>query len=180
MPPRALPSRVRPAPSGLSASDFEAIRDAVMETARGRWFLDEYATRLRTAETAELLDSMKRLENAVAANHDALMARLADALSLDDADDDELTEALFNPASGEEQDLTPRHMKFYRADEEIFEPAPHAMIAAVPDTPREAEPAGQAQVEPAAPPKQRIVIIRHKPGEQIDVPLMAEDFAKAS
>lgn len=182
MPPRALPSRVRPAPSGLSASDFEAIRDAVMETARGRWFLDEYATRLRTAETAELLDSMKRLENAVAANHDALMARLADALSLDEQDEDELAEALASPADDEWTDLTPRHMKFYRADEELFEPAPHATIAAVPDMPREAEPMRPALVEPEpeAPRKQRIVIIRHKPGEQIDVPLMAEDYAKAS
>lgn len=146
-----------------------------METARGRWFLDEYSARLRTAETADLLDSMKRLENAVAANHDALMARLADALSLDD-EDDLLAEALSSPEIDMGAELAPRHMKFYRADEDIFEPAPHAMIAAVP------EPLRPVLVEPAPaqPQKQRIVITRHKPGEQIDVPLMAEDFAKAS
>ncbi|HEY0293198.1 MAG TPA: hypothetical protein VGC51_12860 [Hansschlegelia sp.] len=31
--------------------DYEAIADAVMETARGRWFLAEYARRNRAAET---------------------------------------------------------------------------------------------------------------------------------
>ena len=86
MPPRAMPSRVRPAQPDLSHEDFDEIRDAVMETARGRWFLDEYATRLRTRETTNLLDSMKRLENAVSANHDALMARLAGALAQDRGD----------------------------------------------------------------------------------------------
>ncbi len=175
--PRAMPPRVRSDSSDLSRGDFDAIRDAVMETARGRWFLDEFASRLRTAETAELLDGMKRLENSVAANHDVLMARLADALSQDDGDD-HLAEALSGEADGMVTDLAPRHMKFYRGDEDIFEPAPQAMIAAV------AEPLRPALVEadapPAQPPKQRIVIIRHKPGEQIDVPLMPEDFARAS
>jgi len=33
-----------------------------METARGRWFLLEYARRLRAAETKELLDAIERLE----------------------------------------------------------------------------------------------------------------------
>lgn len=177
MPPRAMPSRVRPASPDLSPEDFYAIRDAVMETARGRWFLDEYATRLRTAETADLLDSMKRLENAVAANHDALMARLADALSLDD-EEDALAEALASADDDLAPELAPRHMKFYRADEDIFEPAPQAMIAAVPEPLRPV--LVEPETAPAQPQKQRIVIIRHKPGEQIDVPLMAEDYAKAS
>jgi len=37
-----------------------------METARGRWFLMEFARRQRTAETATLLEAMARLENQVA------------------------------------------------------------------------------------------------------------------
>lgn len=175
--PRAMPPRVRPASPDLNPGDFDAIRDAVMETARGRWFLDEFATRLRTAETAELLDGMKRLETSIATNHDALMARLADALSADD-EDDALSGALLNEAPGLTPELAPRHMKFYRADEDIFEPAPHAVIGAVADASR------PVLVEAANPPapaaKQRIVIIRHKAGEQIDVPLMSEDLAKAS
>ena len=46
-----------------------------METPRGRWFLDQYASRLRAAETQGLVAGMKRLETAVSANHDALMAQ---------------------------------------------------------------------------------------------------------
>jgi hypothetical protein len=172
-----MPSRVRPASSDLSPEDFDAIRDAVMETARGRWFLNEYAARLRTVETASLLDGMKRLETAIAANHDAMMARLADALLCDD-EDDVLDEPAESTDDGLAAELSPRHMKFYRTDEDIFEPAPHAMITAVPDSPR---PVLVEPEAPEAPPqRQRIVIIRHKAGEQIDVPLMTNDFAKAS
>lgn len=172
--PRAMPPRVRPGSSELSPEDFDAIREAVMETARGRWFLDQFATRLRTAETAALLDGMSRLEKSVAANHDALMARLADALSHDD-EDEALSGIPASEAGSTRPELAPRHMKFYRADEDIFEPAPHAVIGAVPDAPR------PVLVEPdTPPPRQRIVIIRHKPGEQIDVPLVSDDLAKAS
>ena len=49
-------------PSGLQPEDFERIEDAVMETARGRWFLLEYARRLRAAETDRLLAAIERLE----------------------------------------------------------------------------------------------------------------------
>lgn len=52
-------------PVGLSEQDFEIIEDAVMETARGRWFLREYARRMRSADTARLLDAMARLERIV-------------------------------------------------------------------------------------------------------------------
>ncbi len=42
--------------------DYEAILNAVMETARGRWFLAEYARRNRNADTRLLLDALARLE----------------------------------------------------------------------------------------------------------------------
>jgi len=51
---------------GLSASDYEAIEAAVMETERGRWFLAEYARRQRATETQILLDAIKKLETAIA------------------------------------------------------------------------------------------------------------------
>lgn len=204
--------------------DFDAIRDAVMETPRGRWFLSEYANRLNTGGTASLLDSMKRLENAVAANHDALMSRLAEAL-----------ERGPSPAPAAAQtDLAPKHMKFFKRDEDIFEPAPQAAITVVkeapkpevqkgarvvirrsgetqsppepiaglqPETPAEVPGATEVVVsltevevsvspapaplpapeppEAEAAPKRRIVIIRHKSGETIDVPLQNE-MAQAS
>ncbi len=55
--PRSLPT--------LAESDYEAIELAVMETARGRWFLREYAARNRQADTTMLLQAINRLEGAV-------------------------------------------------------------------------------------------------------------------
>lgn len=211
----------------LGPEDFEAIREAVMETPRGRWFLAEFTERLRNSETATMLDSMKRLETAVSTNHDQLMLRLAEALTREPG-----------PAAAAQRpqaDLAPKHMKYFRQDEEIFEPAPQARISAVPEPAKPAiqkgarliihrtgEPpaadadGGQANAEESAPapvaipshpfisapeplippvdaapakpveaseaeaaPKRRIVIIRHKPGEDIDVP-MQNDMAAAS
>ncbi len=42
---------------------YEALESAVMESARGRWFLAEYAKRNRAADTLMLLDALKKLEN---------------------------------------------------------------------------------------------------------------------
>lgn len=49
-------------PPGLQPEDYEEIEAAVMETARGRWFLSEYARRLRAAEIDRLLAAVARLE----------------------------------------------------------------------------------------------------------------------
>lgn len=55
-----------PAPSmSLSDTEFEAIESAVNETARGRWFLAEYARRNRTADTATLMTALDRIEAVV-------------------------------------------------------------------------------------------------------------------
>ena len=213
-----MPSNDKGQALSLTTQDFEAIREAVMETPRGRWFLNEFASRLRSNETVNMLDSMKRLETAVSASHDALMSRLAQALNSENA-------ALSKPVP--QADLVPKHMKFFRQDEEIFEPAPQAQIAAVAPSPKpetkpdiargakvvirraveiptatelaseqpmaEAAPAPDLRTLPPdlpqpeavsapqaeAAPKRRIVIIRHKPGEDIDVPLQNE-MAEAS
>jgi hypothetical protein len=45
---------------------YEALESAVMESARGRWFLAEYARRNRAADTMLLLDALKKLENVAA------------------------------------------------------------------------------------------------------------------
>jgi hypothetical protein len=49
-------------PPGLQPEDYEEIEAAVMETARGRWFLAEHARRARGAESARLLAAIERLE----------------------------------------------------------------------------------------------------------------------
>lgn len=49
-------------PARVSEADYDAIEEAVMETARGRWFLSEYARRNRAADTASVLEALGRLE----------------------------------------------------------------------------------------------------------------------
>lgn len=53
------------APSPIRAADYEAIEDALLQSARGRWFLSEYGQRNRTADTKMLLDAITKLETAV-------------------------------------------------------------------------------------------------------------------
>jgi len=45
--------------------DYEEIEQAVMETSRGRWFLTEFAPRHKAADTAVLLDAIRRLEDQI-------------------------------------------------------------------------------------------------------------------
>jgi hypothetical protein len=52
----------------ISREDYEAIEAAVMETARGRWFLAEYARRNRHADTGVLLEAIARLEKRLGAD----------------------------------------------------------------------------------------------------------------
>jgi hypothetical protein len=47
---------------------YDALENAVMESARGRWFLAEYAKRNRAADTMMLLDALKKLENVASAS----------------------------------------------------------------------------------------------------------------
>jgi hypothetical protein len=64
--------------SPLSASaasptdaDYHAIREAFMETTRGRWFLNEYAKRNRNADTAMVLEAVARIEQSIGAQSEA-------------------------------------------------------------------------------------------------------------
>lgn len=58
-------------PSSVAAQDYDDIQAAVMETERGRWFLNEYAQRNRVADTAMLLEAIKKLEGMVAEKENA-------------------------------------------------------------------------------------------------------------
>ena len=187
----------------IPAESYDSIEEAVLETPRGRWFLDEFTSRVRARELGALTDSVKSLEEAVAANHDAIMNRITMALG----------QAQSGAAPPGAPELAPRHMKFFKRDEEIFEPAPQLAIAAVKSEPPPEPKRGAkltirrmgevipsepelppapviaevpelpvAEAAPAASdeaPKRRIVIIRHKPGETVDVPLQQE-MAEAS
>ncbi|MGB8399811.1 MAG: hypothetical protein WCE35_13520, partial [Bradyrhizobium sp.] len=69
-----------------SEEDYAAISEAFMETARGRWFLGEYAKRNRNADTSMVLDAVARIEESLAAQRQATAAEdaglaLAEALT---------------------------------------------------------------------------------------------------
>jgi hypothetical protein len=65
-----------------SEADYDAIREAFMETSRGRWFLSEYARRNRNADTRMVLDAVARIEENLAAQKDAAPEHaLAEALA---------------------------------------------------------------------------------------------------
>lgn len=89
----------------LGPGDYEAIEAAVMETARGRWFLREYARRNRNADTEVVLAAVAGLEKKIA---DEKTARTMDEIRtslLDMAGAIEETKAEFAPIRAE--DATP-------------------------------------------------------------------------
>lgn len=180
--------------------NYEEIEQAVMETPRGRWFLGEYARRQRGQELSGILRAMERLERALAVRREAAADPLANriAKAIDSIDDARATPP--PPLPGET--LEARQLKYFQKDEEVFAPAPPPRPVAVPEPAladgesrgarltirRHPDDAAEAPVEgapaalampgaapqPDVPPKRRIVIIRHKAGDEIDVPLQRE------
>lgn len=55
-----------PAPAPFTDADYEMIAAAVLETARGRWFLTEHARRNRHADTRLVLEAIEKLERTIA------------------------------------------------------------------------------------------------------------------
>src|SRR5258708_671999 len=66
-----------------SEADYDAIREAFMETSRGRWFLGEFAKRNRNADTSMVWEGVSRIEETLAAHRQppAPDDRLAEALA---------------------------------------------------------------------------------------------------
>src|SRR5271156_7076713 len=66
-----------------SEADYDAIREAFMETSRGRWFLGEYAKRNRNADTSMVLDAVARIEETIAVQRQQPVEdRLAEGLAV--------------------------------------------------------------------------------------------------
>ena len=61
--PQALSKRPRQDP--LLEADYDSICAAMMETARGRWFLGQYAQRNRNADTQRVLAAIDRIERVI-------------------------------------------------------------------------------------------------------------------
>lgn len=187
---------------GYRNESFESLEAAVLETQRGRWFLEEYARRQRSAETLAILEILRKLENSV-------------------------TNSSFLPppqSPGPAPALKTEQLKFFKQDEEIFvEPAIAApslsvvssppkvditpppepkgaklkiqrvpssampeeeFVASEPEKPAPAspmqEPKASVAPQPAAEPKQRVVIIRRPASEAAEIPLMEEKSSEAA
>jgi len=191
--------------------NFEAIEKAVMESPRGRWFLDEYVRRRTGADGHWVLTALGKIENAVASHQELIAERLGKMFEIISSVDSKMSSLPAKPAS-RPVELTPEHMKFFKQDEELFEvPSKPSVVDAArkasppkPDAAKGARLVIKQQPEPsiesvAAPiepvaevshlapatpaadalPKNRIVIIRHKTGETLDVPLHDELRATA-
>jgi hypothetical protein len=65
-------------PAQPNEADYDAIRDAFMETSRGRWFLGEYAKRNRNSDTRMVLDAVARIEETIAASRKPVRDPLLD------------------------------------------------------------------------------------------------------
>ncbi len=191
------------APAGAAAADdFESIEKAVMESKRGRWFLDEYVKRRGGGDSKILLAAMGKLENTVAAGDALIAERLSKALGLMTSLDSKLssTPGVAAPAVA----LAPQHMKFFKQDEELFEAPAKPQVAeirSITETRTEITKGAKLVIRPAqaegpsetvsivkespppttteAPPKSRIVIIRHNTSDTLNVPLHEEFRASA-
>jgi hypothetical protein len=62
-------STVPPPPSPAADADYDTLCQALMETSRGRWFLEEYARRNRHADTCLVLDAIGRIETTIRDEH---------------------------------------------------------------------------------------------------------------
>ena len=68
-------------PNVPGEADYDAIREAFMETARGRWFLNEYAKRNRHTDTGMVLEAVTRLEASLKAQKQAPAIGLLESLA---------------------------------------------------------------------------------------------------
>ncbi len=57
-----MPGQISP----VLSESFEDVLNAVQETARGRWFLEEYATRKKSEDTTAILAAIVKLESVMA------------------------------------------------------------------------------------------------------------------
>jgi hypothetical protein len=93
------PISARAAQSG--ETDYEAIREAFMETARGRWFLGEYAKRNRHADTRLVLNAVARIERMLqAAQQPPPGTRLPEILAILSNTVDQAAEAAASAVEG--------------------------------------------------------------------------------
>ena len=135
---------------GYRNESFESLEAAVLETQRGRWFLEEYAKRQRSAETLAILDILRKLENTI-------------------------VNTSVSPKATPVDKINPEQLKFFKKDEEIFvEPAlatPALSVVAPEPIPA---PAPTPEARHAESKGAKLKIQRLNPAEQPQEPVIAE------
>jgi hypothetical protein len=136
---------------GYRNESFESLEAAVLETQRGRWFLEEYARRQRSAETLAILDILRKLENTIVNNNISSPAKLVEKINSE-------------------------QLKFFKKDEEIFvEPTVATPALAVVAPAAAPAPAPVAEARPAPESKgAKLKIQRLNPALQAEEPAVAE------
>lgn len=128
----------------VSGLDYEEIEQAVMETARGRWFLNEFARRQRASDTKILLDAIRRLEDQLLAMPAASSNPAPKAAPEQSAPQKQLAavpaaepaaESAPRPVAAEQKPVQPAAPKFVPSDDDLFEAAPAPVAASAPATP---------------------------------------------
>jgi hypothetical protein len=120
---------------GYRNESFESLEAAVLETQRGRWFLEEYARRQRSAETLAILEILKKLENSITSTSFLPPAKSPE------------------PVQSSAPALKTEQLKFFKQDEEIFvEPTIAAPALSVVSSPAKVEITPPR--EPVAPPSE--------------------------
>lgn len=105
--------------------DFDDLQAAVESSPKGRWFLEEYARRMRAHETGSILEAIAKLERVI------------------NASGPHAAPALPEPV------LRQHQLKYFKNDEELFEDAkPAPTVTIVPSEPQANAP--QASEQPAA------------------------------
>lgn len=187
---------------GYRNESFESLEAAVLETQRGRWFLEEYARRQRSAETLAILEILKKLENSITTSSflpppkspEPAPPLKTEQLKFFKQDEEIFVEptiaapALSVVASPPKADLVPpseskgAKLKIQRMPSSVMPEEEFA--AAEPENPAPAftiqEPTTSLAPQPAAEPKQRVVIIRRPASEAAEIPLMEEKTSEAA
>ena len=187
---------------GYRNESFESLEAAVLETQRGRWFLEEYARRQRSAETLAILEILKKLEGSITNTSflpppkgaEPAPALKTEQLKFFKQDEEIFVEptisapALSVVSSPPKVDIVPpsepkgAKLKIQRVpaaampDEEfmVSEPENPAPIAPMQETTASFAP------QPPAEPKQRVVIIRRPASEAGEILLMEEKSSEAA
>jgi hypothetical protein len=186
--------------NAYTQKDYEAIEAAVLESPRGRWFLNEFTRRNRAADTLMLLEAIRKLERGVAENPQ-VSGELAAELhavsntigsTLDRAGEDDMRTALDElseakrridvllakrPDSGDGE-LTAENLKYFEGDEDLFEPAPAAVpapsLTVVGEQPERIMPDRKPAEAAKGDPRDRIVFMRRASSEETSIPLADE------